>query len=68
MRLGKLGTASLTSLPQGTDVFIDANIFIYTFDSLIVAAMDDYGLVSLASRDNDFDHLPGLTVYKPTDL
>ena len=31
MRLGKLGTASLTSLPQGTDVFIDANIFIYAF-------------------------------------
>ena len=39
-----------------------------TNDSLIVAAMDEYGVGSLASRDDDFDHVQGLTVYKPTDI
>lgn len=39
-----------------------------TNDSLIIAAMDEYGIPYLASRDNDFDHLPGVTVFKPTDL
>lgn len=39
-----------------------------TNDSLIVAAMDEYGIDSLASRDDDFDHVSGLTVYKPTDI
>lgn len=39
-----------------------------TNDSLIVAAMDEYGISSLATRDNDFDHLPHVVVYKPTDL
>jgi predicted nucleic acid-binding protein len=39
-----------------------------TNDSLIVAAAQTYGLDSLASRDDDFDRIPGLAVYKPTDL
>lgn len=39
-----------------------------TNDSLIVAAAQEYGISSLASRDDDFDAVPGLTVYKPTDL
>ena len=39
-----------------------------TNDSLIVAAMDEYGIDSLATRDDDFDHVSGLTVYKPTDI
>lgn len=39
-----------------------------TNDSLIIAAMHEYGVTSLASRDNDFDHIPILTVYKPTDI
>lgn len=39
-----------------------------TNDSLIVAAMRDYGLTSLASTDRDFDHVSGLTVYMPSDL
>jgi predicted nucleic acid-binding protein len=34
-----------------------------TNDSLIVAAMEEYGIVCLASRDDDFDHISGLTVY-----
>jgi predicted nucleic acid-binding protein len=39
-----------------------------TNDSLIVAAMDEVGIASLATRDDDFDHISDLTVYKPTDI
>jgi len=39
-----------------------------TNDSLILAAMDEYGIGRLATRDGDFDHVPGLTVYKPTEI
>ncbi|MBI2179304.1 MAG: PIN domain-containing protein [Deltaproteobacteria bacterium] len=39
-----------------------------TIDSLIVAAMEEFGIHSLATRDNDFDHVSELTVYKPTDI
>jgi predicted nucleic acid-binding protein len=39
-----------------------------TNDSLIVAAMEEFGIRSLATRDNDFDHVSELTVYKPTDI
>ena len=39
-----------------------------TNDSLIVAAMRDYGLSIVASADGDFDHIMGLTRYTPTDL
>ncbi len=39
-----------------------------TNDSLILAAMDEYGIGCLASRDDDFDHVAQLTVYKPTDI
>ena len=39
-----------------------------TNDSMILAAIDEFGIGCLASRDGDFDHIPGITVYKPTDL
>jgi predicted nucleic acid-binding protein len=39
-----------------------------TNDSLIVAAMEEFGIHSLATRDNDFDHIAELIVYKPTDV
>lgn len=39
-----------------------------TNDSVILAAVDEYGIDCFASRDDDFDHIPGITVYKPTDL
>jgi predicted nucleic acid-binding protein len=35
-------------------------------DALVVAIMQTYGLVHLASRDTDFDRVPGLTRYDPT--
>ncbi len=37
-------------------------------DSLIVAAMEEFGIDSLATRDNDFDHISELIVYKPSDI
>ena len=39
-----------------------------TNDSLILAAVDSYGITNLATRDSDFDEVPWLTVYKPGDI
>ena len=39
-----------------------------TNDSLIVAACLEHDIRSLATRDSDFDQIPELTIYKPTDL
>jgi predicted nucleic acid-binding protein len=41
---------------------------VLTNDSLILAAMNEYGIGCLATRDRDFDHVAQLTVYKPTDI
>jgi predicted nucleic acid-binding protein len=34
-------------------------------DALVVAIMQTFGLVHLASRDSDFDRVPGITRYGP---
>jgi len=34
-------------------------------DALIVALMQRYGITHLATNDDDFDRVPGLTVWKP---
>jgi len=39
-----------------------------TTDSLLVAAAEENGITNLVTLDSDFDHIAGLTVYKPTDL
>jgi predicted nucleic acid-binding protein len=39
-----------------------------TNDSMIVAAMLEYGLSFLASNDSDFERVRNITVFKPTDL
>jgi predicted nucleic acid-binding protein len=39
-----------------------------TTDSSIIAAALEYGIGSLASRDDDFDQIHELAVYKPTDV
>lgn len=39
-----------------------------TTDSLIVAAALEYEIGTLASRDEDFDQIDGLALYKPTDV
>ena len=39
-----------------------------TNDSLILAAMEENGVESLTTRDSDFDHIPNIKIYKPTDI
>ena len=39
-----------------------------TNDSLILATMNEFGIDCLAIRDDDFDHVSSVTVYKPTDI
>ncbi len=39
-----------------------------TTDSLLVAAAEENSITNLVTLDSDFDHIAGLTVYKPTDL
>jgi predicted nucleic acid-binding protein len=39
-----------------------------TKDSLIVAAMDEYALTSIATHDRDFSQAGHLTIYQPTDV
>lgn len=47
---------------------IRADYGLLTNDSLVVAAAREHGIWALASRDTDFDPIPDLTVYKPSDL
>jgi predicted nucleic acid-binding protein len=37
-------------------------------DSLILAAADLFGIPSLATNDSDFEAVPWLAIYKPTDV
>lgn len=39
-----------------------------TNDSMIVSCMREYGVSLLATNDEDFDRVVGITVFKPTDL
>lgn len=39
-----------------------------TNDSMIVAAMDEYAIASLATNDADFRAVSHLSVYQPTDI
>jgi len=36
-----------------------------TNDALIVALMQRHGISHLATNDDDFDRVPGITVWKP---
>ena len=40
----------------------------FLYDSLTLAAMIEYGIGSLATRDGDLDHIPTIIAYKPTDV
>ena len=39
-----------------------------TNDSIIVAAMRGYGVSLIATNDRQFDTVPGITVFSPTDI
>jgi hypothetical protein len=58
-------------IAAGQSVFVDANVFLshqtglLCGDALIVAVMQANGLALLASKDPDFDRVPGITRYAP---
>jgi predicted nucleic acid-binding protein len=39
-----------------------------TNDSIIIAAMRDFGVLSIATNDHQFDAVAGITVFSPTDI
>lgn len=41
---------------------------VLTTDSMVLAAINEYGIGCLATRDGDFDQVPGISVYKPGDV
>lgn len=45
-----------------------ANAGLLTNDSIIVAAMKEYGVSQLATNDRQFDAVAGITVFSPTDI
>jgi predicted nucleic acid-binding protein len=45
-----------------------ANAGLLTNDSIIAAAMRDFGVLSIATNDRQFDAVPGITVFSPTDI
>jgi|SRR5882724_12878952 len=44
------------------------NAGLLTNDSVIVAAMREYGISSIATNDHHFDAVAGITVFSPSDL
>jgi predicted nucleic acid-binding protein len=44
------------------------NAGLLTNDSIIVAAMREYGITHIATSDALFDTVAGITVFSPTDL
>ena len=61
---------SIELLPVDTAMLIDAHRVSQTCgllagDALLVAAMQRHDLIHLAINDDDFDCVPGLTVWKP---
>ena len=44
------------------------NAGLLTNDSIIIAAMREYGVVDIATSDRQFETVAGISVFKPTDL
>lgn len=55
--------ADVALLEEGTT--LSAQLGLLTNDALIVALMRRHGLTNLVTNDDDFDSVPGLTVWKP---
>jgi predicted nucleic acid-binding protein len=45
-----------------------ANAGLLTNDSIIVAAVREYGISNVATNDRQFDAVAGITVFSPTDV
>ncbi len=66
----QLGLLPLRLLPVDARTIIDAAEVssrhgLLTNDAIVVALMRRHGITHLASNDDDFDRVPGLTVWKP---
>jgi predicted nucleic acid-binding protein len=65
-----LSSLSLNLLPADSDLLAEAATIaqthgLLTNDAIIVALMQRHGLTHLATNDDDFDRVPGITVWKP---
>ena len=65
-----LARMSLVLLPVNAALIVEAATLsaqcgLLTNDALIVALMRRHGLTNLVTNDDDFDSVPGLTVWKP---
>jgi len=54
---------TLDLLARGADLSIQERLL--TNDALTLAVMEQLGVTVLATNDDDFDTVPGITVYKP---
>lgn len=55
---------TLELLARGAD--LSAQHRLLTNDALTLAVMEKLGVTALATNDDDFDAVEGITVYKPT--
>lgn len=65
-----LGEVPMTILPVDIEALhaatrIAGEYCLLTNDALIVSIMRHRGIIHLISNDDDFDHVPGLSVWKP---
>ena len=68
-----LPAMGLAVLPLDEHRFVRAHDFrrahgLMTNDSIILAAADVFGIVALATNDDDFDGVAWAEIYKPTDI
>jgi len=69
----RIRALNLLFLPMGQDIvnraqLERANSGILTNDSVILGAMREYGVSLIATNDRQFDTVPGITVFAPTDV
>lgn len=66
----RLRTVPMQILPADTELLREATRVaqahgLLTNDAIIVALMQRHGIIHLATNDDDFDRVPGITVWKP---
>lgn len=66
----RLGVIPMQVLPVDEQLLRDATRIavqhgLLTNDAMIVALMQRHQLTHLVTNDNDFDRVPGLTIWKP---
>ncbi|HTB93030.1 MAG TPA: type II toxin-antitoxin system VapC family toxin [Candidatus Sulfotelmatobacter sp.] len=69
----RLLSLNVLILQMEQDIVVEAhtervNAGLLTNDSIIVAAMREYGISRIATNDAQFDTVAGISVYSPTDV